>query len=332
MRPVADAPRASQYSRSPLRHAPAIASIMSRSTIPFALAALLALTACNVNHFTATMTAKMLVDGSAALDREADVEFAAQAFPASLKTLETFLVNAPEDENLLFLLARGYNSYAFGILESDLDEAKLHGPNDKVQELERRAKMHYLRGSEYGFRLLGRDKLRDAALSNDMATLQGELARLKAEDAPALFWATYGWASTINLSMDDPDMMAYLTPAETMMKRVYELDPDYNGGAPILFFGVLEASKPPAFGGKPDVAKKFFDEAMAKHGDSNLLIPLLYARFYCPLVQDRKLFDDLIAKVEQADVTAFPEMRLNNEIARERARLWKANVAAIILE
>lgn len=287
---------------------------------------------CNLNRITANSTSGMLLYGSVAMDREADIEFARYAFPASLKTLETFLVNAPDNENLLLLLARGYNSYAFGIIEGDLDRAKVKGTEEQIEELERRAKIHYLRGREYGWRLLNRPELQEAALTDDMETLDKQLADLKKEQAAALFWVAYGWSSTINLAKDDAELLAALPVIEKMMARVVELDEDYNGGAPLLFHGVYHSSKPKMFGGKPELSKDFFERAMASHGDSNLLVPFLYARFYCPQVQDRELFDSLMAKIAAADLTAYPEMRLTNEIARDRARFWAANVDEIILE
>lgn len=305
---------------------------MLRRFTALAACVLLLAPGCKIEEFTAKTTAKMLAQGSIALDREADLQFAREAMPASLKTLETFLINAPDDPNLLLLLARGYNSYAFAMLEGDLDEATITGTDEQIGKLTRRAKLHYLRGSEYGWRLLDDPALRKAAQEGDLAKLDEELAALEEQQAPALFWATYGWASAINLAQEDASMMAHLSAVERMMQRVYELTPAYNAGAPILFFGVLNASKPPALGGEPEVARKYFEEAMAKHGDANLLIPFLYARFYAPLVQDRALFDRLIEQVLTADVTAHPDLRLNNEVARERARFWKKHVDELILE
>jgi hypothetical protein len=287
---------------------------------------------CNLNRLTANTTAGMLDFGSVAMDREADIEFARYAFPASLKTVETFLVSSPDNEHLLLLLARGYNSYAFGILESDLDRAKLEGTDEAIEDLVRRSKIHYLRGREYGFRLLNNAKLKDAAFADDFATLDAELAKLKKEDMPGLFWAAYGWASATNLSIDDPDLVASLPVIERLMLRAYELEPGYNEGSPILFHAVYAASKPQMAGGDPAVAKKYFDEAMASHGESNLLVPFLYARFYCAQTQDRKLFDELMNKIASADVSKYPETRLMNEIARDRARFWSAHVDEIILE
>lgn len=287
---------------------------------------------CNINRITANSTSGMLAYGSVAMDREADVEFARYAFPASLKTIETFLVNSPENENLLLLLARGYNAYAFGILENDLDRANVSGPETLIDDITRRATIHYLRGREYGFRLLNRPALEQAARTDDLETLDEELAKLKTDQAPGLFWAAYGWSSAINLAKDDASMLVSLAVIERMMARMVELDEDYNGGAPLLFHGVYHSAKPKMFGGKPALSKEFFERAMASHGESNLLVPFLYARFYCPQVQDRALFDELLGKVMSADLTAYPEMRLTNEIARQRAIFWAEHVDEIILE
>jgi hypothetical protein len=291
-----------------------------------------AMSGCNLNKLTANTTSGMLEFGSVAMDREADVEFARHAFPASLKTLETFLVSSPKNESLLLLVARGYNSYAFGIVEGDLERAMVEGGTDEqIEDLTRRAMLHYLRGSAYGFRLLGDEELEQAARSGDLKALDARLAQVKLEQAPALFWAAYGWASAINLAKDDPELVSGLSAVQHLMKRVYELDPGYNAGAPILFHGVMHASTPVVFGGKPDEAKRYFDEAMREHGEENLLVPFLYARFYCVQVQDKKCFTDLMSRVREADLTTYPDLRLTNEIARERARFWSQHVDDIIL-
>jgi TRAP transporter T-component len=291
----------------------------------------MALGACNLNKLTANATSGMLEAGSIAIDRESDLELARLAFPASLKTLETFLVSSPKNESLLLLLARGYNSYAFAILEGELERADTDGTDAEVDELGRRAKMHYLRGREYGFRLLDKPELEQAARKGDLAALERELGKLKKDDVPGLFWATYGWASAINLSKDDPDMLVGLGTIEHLLAKVIALDPDYNSGAPLLFRAVYLSSRPKAFGGKPEEAKAAFDRAMKAWGDRNLLVPYLYARMYCTEVQDMPLFQSLIKQVLAADVAAHPDLRLNNEVARSRARYWSARADDLIL-
>jgi hypothetical protein len=297
-----------------------------------ALALLLLTSGCNIEKLTADATSKAVLQGSSALDRESDVQFAREAFPASLKTLETFLVSSPENRNFLLLLARGYNSYAFGFLESDLDRAQVDGNEDDVLAIERRAKIFYLRGSEYGFRLLRMPEVERAAKGNDLDKLDAALAKVtKKEQVPGLFWAAYGWGSAINLAKDDADMLSGLPAVLKMMRRAYDIDRDYNDGAPMLFIAVYHASLSKALGGKPEEAKKFFDEAMQRQGDRSLFVPFLYARFYCWQVQNRPLFDELITKVVDSDVTTYPpELRLTNELARDRARFWRKHVEDLI--
>jgi hypothetical protein len=86
------------------------------------------------------------------------------------------------------------------------------------------------------------------------------------------------------------------------------------------------------FGGNPELAKELFERGMKSHGDQNLLIPYLYARFYATQTQDRELFNSLMAGILEADVTAHPDLRLNNEIARARARFWVENVQELFFE
>jgi len=302
-----------------------------RRAATLALIGLAPLAGCNLNKLTANATAGMLEVGSVVMDRESDVEFARQAFPASLKTLETFLVSSPENRSLLLLLARGYGSYAFAMLEGEIERAQLEGSTAEVDAYTRRAKNHYLRGRDYGFRLLARPALQEAAFAGDLKRVDEALKELKTDDVPGLFWATYCWLSVINLSKDDAEVLTGLSAVERMLARVIELDPDYNAGSPLLMRAVYLTSRPVAFGGKPAEAKAVFEQAMAKWGTKNLLVPYLYARFYCPAVQDQKLFDQLLNAVVSADVAAEPDLRLNNEVARDRARFWQAHADKLIL-
>lgn len=287
---------------------------------------------CSMNKIAADSTAHLLADGAVALDRESDLEFARDAFPASLKTLETFLINSPTNPKLQFLLTYGFNSYAYGFLEGDLEKARLHGTQEEVDRLTRRAILHYLRARYYGFKVLDYPALEKAALAGDADRVRQHLANLEKADVPPLFWTTHAWAGAINLAQDDPDMVGALPVVELFLERILELDPGYKESMPRVFMATYFASRPPMFGGKPEEAKVFYDKAMNAHGDENLLIPYLYARFYATQVQDRRLFNELMAKVLEADAAQYPDLRLSNEIARERARFWVQNVDELFFE
>jgi len=258
-----------------------------------------------------------------ALDRERDPEFARQALPANLKTFEALLVNDPDNETLLELLAEGYFSYAFGFLEHDLAEAQIEAaPEDEIERTQERAVVHYLRARDYGFRLLDRTKLEKAAKELDVERVQTHLEKLEKEDVPGLFWAAYGWGSAINLDQQNTDLVAGLPVVEAMMNRVLELDETYFDSGPHMFFGVYYASRPKMAGGDPKRAKRHFETALENHGERNLMIPFLYGRYYGAQTQNRELFDRMMKKVAEADLSSHPERRLNNEIARDRAEFW----------
>lgn len=288
---------------------------------------------CNLQRLTVGTTADVLYAGSPALERESDPQFAREALPASLKTLETFLLSDPENEKLLELLAKGFFSYAFGFLEWDIEQGQ-YGMIDEAElkELNRRAVIHYLRARDYGFMLLDKPKLEEAAKALDEETLDAELNKLKKKDVPGLFWAGYGWGAAINLKQNDADMVAALAVVEKMMQRSIELDQDYFYGGAHLFFGVLYASRPVMFGGDPEKSKEHFDVAIERHGDYNMMAHYLMARYYAPTQQDRDLFVSTMEEVANANVEGHPNARLNNEIARKRARWWLDRTDELIYE
>ena len=138
------------------------------------------LAGCDLQRLTVNQTADILHSGSVALDRESDPQFAREALPASLKTLETFLVSSPDNRKLLELVARGYFSYAFGFLEGDLERAKIeYAEESTINTLNRRAVLHYLRSRDYGFRLLNKPALQKSAETNDIEKLKSELKKLE---------------------------------------------------------------------------------------------------------------------------------------------------------
>ena len=291
-------------------------------------------TGCSLQKLTADQTADALYTGQSAMESEEDIEFARTALPGSLKTVETFLQSSPENEKFLEMLAKGYFSYAFGFIEWDLERAEIGAAEEETIDLLRsRAVIHYMRSSAFGWRLLDNEDVQKAATSGNRGALVKALkTETDVDDVPGLFWAAYGWGAAINLSQDNPDMVAQQELVVAMMERVVELDADYFFGGPLLFFAVYHLSVPPALGGKPEKAKQYFDSAMKRFGNKNLLVPYLGARFYAATMQDAPLFKSLLNRVKSADLDAYPNLRLNNAIAKERAIFWLKNSDELILE
>src|SRR5437868_1456479 len=124
---------------------PRTKSCSMRTSLPaLALAAGLALTSTGC-------VKKMLLNGTIGGTRQAsdvlgsigDYELARGAASAGLVQLEGYHKLAPDNEDALFMLARGWVSYGFAFAEDDFDVASASGDKDLAAYHKKRAKMAY---------------------------------------------------------------------------------------------------------------------------------------------------------------------------------------------
>lgn len=267
--------------------------------------AVVALAACSPRTIALRETTSLMAGGESALYEEPDPQLARESFGAQLKLGEVLLRDDPSNARLLGMLAEGFNGYAF--LFFDESEPA-------------RAKGYYLRGRDYALRLLARRRgLDDVAKLNDDA-LTKALAFAKPDDAPALFWAAFGWAGYINLSKDDPSALAELPKAAALMQRAQQLDPNYHFAGPDLFFGVYYASRPALLGGDVKKAQAAFEDARKRTGGKYLMTYVLEARYLAVAKQDQETFTRLLNKVLSSPSGELPDARLTDEVAKNKAR------------
>jgi hypothetical protein len=143
-----------------------------------------------------------------------------------------------------------------------------------------------------------------------------------ASDAPLLYCVGSAWASHIQANADDWNAIAAIPKARRLLEKVVELEPAMANGQPLVALGVMNSLLPPAYGGKPDVAKEFFDEALAVSGGQNQMARVLYAQYYARLVFDKELHDRLLDEALSAPTDA-PGLTLINTLAQRQAQLLK---------
>ena len=271
------------------------------------LIAALAFPGC-IQHIAINTVGSIIDDGFDALTEEQDLEFAAQALPSNLKLMEVMLKSEPDNERLLRLLAEGYNSYSLGFVED----------TDPV-----RAKMFYQRAAAYAIRLVREDAALGKAFDGTVDELKIELAKCGKDDVPGIFWAAFGMGSYLNLALDNPDAIAMLPKVEAMMKFVATADSTFYYAGADLFLGTLYGSRSRMLGGNPELSRTHFERALRISGGKFLLTYVYYARSYAVQTLDQKLFDQLLATVEQASIDILPEFRLGNTIAKRKAQLLR---------
>ncbi|MFN2333657.1 MAG: TRAP transporter TatT component family protein [Wenzhouxiangellaceae bacterium] len=136
------------------------------------------------------------------------------------------------------------------------------------------------------------------------------------ESAYALATAWVSWIAAVS---NDYAALADLPKVETLLEKVAAIDPQHDDGAVWLYLAVLNSQRPPAAGGRPDLAVEFYQRARRISKGRNLLIDVFMADQYARLVFDRELFVELLEGVVQADHEQ-PGYVLANRIAQARAQ------------
>jgi len=145
------------------------------------------------------------------------------------------------------------------------------------------------------------------------------VAELESEHVAIAYSLGTAWVTWIASASSDYRALADLPKAERLLERVAALDADHDDGAVWLYLAVLNSQRPPAAGGRPDLAAEYYQRAREISDGRNLMINVLMADEYARLVFDRELYVELLEETLQAD----PEQRgyvLANRIAQARAR------------
>ncbi len=246
--------------------------------------------------------------GFEAFNEEGDLQLAHEALASNLKLLEALIKADPENKKLLLLASRGYSAYALAFAEDDSAE---------------RARVFYLRGRDYGKRILMQNPAIKEAFDKDLETFRAVLRTLSKEDVPAVFWTAFGWGSYINITRTDIGGFADLPKVLALMEFVLEKDSTYYYGGAHLFFGSIEGSIPKTLGGKPEKSKEHFEKALSASGGKFLLTYVYYAKVYAVQQQDQELFELLLKQVDDASLDVLPEARLPNAVAKRKATLLR---------
>ena len=145
-----------------------------------------------------------------------------------------------------------------------------------------------------------------------------------ADQAPALHCLGAAWAGYIQAHADDWNAIAAIPKVQRIIELAVQLDPEYRRGQGQLYLGVMNSLLPPAYGGKPETARDYFEQALALSEGKNQMVRVYYARQYARLVFDQELHDRLIAEALAAD-PEVPGLTLTNTLAQEQARVLQAN-------
>jgi hypothetical protein len=270
----------------------------------------------------------MLLDGqiegtrkaAAGVDTLSDYEAANAIAFAGLGQFEGMHFLAPDNEDGLFLLTKGWAASTFAFIEDPMEQAEDADDTALFEYQKARARAGYERAIHYGLELLEmKNGGFEAAKKND-ATIKKWLTGFNdpEKDVPALFWTGYAWMSKVNILKDDPAAVRDLFVGVAMMERSVELDETYMSGSGHVALGAYHARSPMA---ELEDGKKHFDRAIQLSGGKMLMAKFqLAAKYYCMKVDKESYEKTLNEVLEAGDV--FPAQRLTNTIAKRKAKRY----------
>lgn len=160
------------------------------------------------------------------------------------------------------------------------------------------------------------------------ADFEQRVSALNASDAEQAYVLASIWTGWIAAHRGEMAALADLPKVERLLERVAEWSPEHDHGRVWLYRAVLNSQRPPAAGGRPDLAREQFARAREISGGTDLLVDVFLAEYYARLTFDRELWVQTLESVLAADGD-HPGRVLSNRIARQRAAHLLAQTSSI---
>ena len=222
---------------------------------------------------------------SAAVLNQDDPELVRDGLPTLLLTMDSMIEGSPDNPQMLAAGARLYASY--GALFAVEEERAL--------KLTARARRYGLRAmcASYdpscGWPGMTYDSF--------VATLDG----IDPKDSDILF--SYGLASLAYLRVrsSDWDTVAEFPLVQALFDHYLDISGDEVNSSVYTYMGIMHTLRPPSLGGEPELAREFFEKAIADSKGHDLNAKVEYAKGYAKLLYERELHDRLLTEVLEAD-------------------------------
>ncbi len=261
---------------------------------------------CGLSQSVATSAGADAIQGLiTSVQRQSDPELVRQGLPSVLLLIDGLLISSPDDPELLLSATNAYVSYCQAFLSAE-------------DETERAIKL-YDRARDYGLRLLRGRPFFDEAWDGSFEEYLAALEQFTVDDVPHMHATAAAWLGWIIAGADSMEALAELPRALALTERVLALDESYGSGSSHLVFAVFFTVQPRGAGQDLERARRHFERAIELAGPENLLPRVLYAEHYGKATLDEEFFVNTLKGVVEVDVTQYPEHRLANEIARQRA-------------
>lgn len=263
---------------------------------------------------------------------EGDWDYFRESTPASLKLVETMLVAAPNNSDLLATLTKGHTGYAYGVLET------LY-LNDKFAERgstwHHQAIAGYARALNFGMRYLKKrgitfDRLRKSERAKGgVVTFLDRRLKNSLRDVEVVFFSAQSIIGMINLQKSDISMVGNVGVAKGMFDWVCSKRKNFNFNACDIFYASYYSSRPRMLGGNPAKGRKIFERLMKQHPE-NWLARVAFVENYIIPMGEENLYKKQRRFLKRAVVRHSKSLRWSSKDPtglkkeKNKARLYRA--------
>ncbi len=239
---------------------------------------------------------------SAAILNQDDPAIVSAGLPAYLLVVDGFIIQSPDNAGLLAAGAQLYALYGSRFAEDDAHGAILTA-----------------KGRRYGERAICLDYAPACDWAGlDYDSFTAELAKTSRRQTEVLYAYAVSWLSHLDATSSDWSAVGELPWVQAAMERLLELDETYDDGGIHVYLGILNALRPPALGGRPEIAQAHFERAIDLSNGTDLSAKVEYARRYGRMMFDQDLHDRLLNEVIATPPEA-PGRTLFNVLAKRDA-------------
>ena len=286
------------------------------------------LSGCSIEQLAINSLSNMLAEGNAVFERDNDPQLIAEALPLSLKLMDSLLLEQPDNGGLLLAAASGYIFYSYANVLSEAERISRQDINAALA-LRSRARNLFLRAHEYAMRALALDnpELPTALISAPESAVQA-IRSDSGRTIETLYWTAASLGLAISSARNDPALLARSGEVEALLERALELDPAWDEGR-LHEFAISSAALTGIDRGAID---RHYQQALEMSSGKRASLFVTYAETTAVPSQDRESFVALLERALSIPVDTWPELRLVNTVAQQRATWLLGELDLLFLE
>jgi hypothetical protein len=254
------------------------------------------------SHFVSNAASSFGSNLSSAMLNQDDPELVRAGMPSYILLLDSFLQGEKDNPAILLSASTMYASY--GSVFADEPE--------RARRLTRRGREY----AEQAMCLTLSDACNWRSLPYDEFMLS--LSRVDAKYAAELYDYGFAFLAYIRANSDDWNALAELPQAEAVMQHYIDISGNTAKSSAYNYLGILMTVRPPALGGKQEVARGHFNTAISMSGGKDLSPKVEMLKGIARTLYDRELNDELCTDILGSSPYA-DGYTLTNVLAKEEA-------------